>query len=88
MELILEQWGEQGKLVIEACHNANAQPMTNSEFLDHCVACGGNWGAMLLTGIKSLYPKVYDAIPNNMGRKAFFCLVELLELLNISEELK
>lgn len=88
MELILEQWGEQGKLVIEACRNANAQPMTNSEFLDHCIACGGDWGAMLLTGIKALYPAVYDAIPDDMGHKAFFCLVEVLELLNISDELE
>lgn len=85
MENILKHWGEQGKLVIEACNNANAKPMSNNEFLDHCIACGGNWCAMLLSGIKALYPEVYDAIPNEMGSKAFFCLVEVLELLNIKE---
>lgn len=83
MDFILAQWGEQGRLVIDACRNANAQPMTTDEFLDHCTACGGDWGAMLLTGIKALYPAVYNAIPAKMGRKAFFCICEVLQLLNV-----
>lgn len=28
----------------------NSLDMTFSEFLSNCTACGGNWGAMLLTG--------------------------------------
>lgn len=62
MELILNQWGEQGRLVIDACRNANAQPMTNDEFLNHCTVCGGDCGAMLLTGIKALYPDVLQLL--------------------------
>lgn len=83
---IIKHWGEQGKLVISACSNANAQPMTAKEFLNHCFCCGGDWGAMLLTGIKALYPEVYDAIPDNMGSLAWACLSATLELLNISTE--
>lgn len=85
-EFIIKHWGEQGKLVIAACENTNAQPMTVKEFLDHCFCCGGDWGAMLLTGIKALYPEVYDAIPDKMGSLAWACLSATLELLNISTE--
>ena len=83
---IIKHWSEQGKLVISACDNANAQPMTIKKFLDHCFCCGGDWGAMLLTGIKALYPEVYDAIPDNMGSLAWACLSATLELLNIYTE--
>lgn len=34
--------------------------MKFSEFLEHCTACGGNWTAMLMTGIKEVFPEVYD----------------------------
>lgn len=76
MDFILEHWGEQGQLVIDACAHAHAQSITYDEFLDHCTACGGNWGGMLLTSIKALYPEVYEAIPEHMGNKAFFASVK------------
>jgi hypothetical protein len=53
------------------------------EFLNYCSACGGNWGAMLLTGIKRVFPeeyndvcKQYDSIPCTGGgihKFAFLC---------------
>ena len=60
--------------------------MTMKEFLNHCTACGGNWGAMLLTGIKKLFPSEYDKIEkkyNSMdfsdgGIKAFSFLCDWL----------
>lgn len=82
---ILTYWGAQGQTVIDACHKSNAKPMTYSEFLSHCFACGGDWGAMLLTGIKALYPAVYDVIPDKMGSKAWFCLASVIELLGVKE---
>ena len=80
---IIEHWGEQGKLVIEACKDASPEPMTCKEFLSHCTACGGNWGGMLLSGIAELYPAVYEAIPDNMGHQAFACIASTMELLGI-----
>ena len=44
------------------------------------MACGGDWGAMLLTGIKRLFPQVWDAIPNEMGVYAFIVLLNVLIL--------
>lgn len=61
--------------------------MLQSEFLQHCTACGGNWGAMLLTGIKDIFPEYYDYVNdhyNNMdfsdgGVNAFMYLCNWLE---------
>lgn len=38
--------------------------MTFDEFLGHCTACGGNWTAMLMTGIKEVAPQVYEKLPD------------------------
>jgi hypothetical protein len=39
---------------------------------------------MLLTGIKRLYPKVWDAIPEDMGHNAWSCIIATLNLLKIN----
>lgn len=79
-DFVGECWGADILAVID---RQDTTPMTHNEFLSHCTACGGDWGAMLLTGIKALYPDVYDAIPDNMGHFAFRCICETLELLQI-----
>lgn len=38
--------------------------MTFNEFLSHCTACGGNWTAMLFTGIKEVAPDLHEALPD------------------------
>ena len=66
-EFLVAVWKEDGIKVLETITHQHTVPMTTDDFLsNHCYACGGNWGAMLLTGIKALYPDVYDAIPDNM----------------------
>lgn len=82
-EFIVATWKDDGIKVIETITTQHTAPMTQSDFLTHCTACGGDWGAMLLTGIKALYPDVYDAIPDDMGHFAFRCICETLELLQI-----
>jgi len=38
--------------------------MTLKEFVSrHCIACGGNWTAMFLTGIKNCFPDFYKKMP-------------------------
>lgn len=69
---ILENWGDAGKRVIEETTKIQHFNGTTDQFLDHCVACGGNWGGMLLSGIKELYPNVWAAIPDDMGDFAFY----------------
>ena len=34
--------------------------MTLDTFMKNCIACGGNWTAMLMTGIEKVAPEVYD----------------------------
>ena len=72
-----------GNTVIEVIDRQTTTPMTMDEFLKHCTACGGNWGGMLLTGLKKFYPEVYDAIPENMGMLAWRGICETLYLLDI-----
>lgn len=64
---LVTAWGEAGKRVIEVCAKNSPLNMGAAEFLTHCVACGGNWGGMLLTGIRELRPEVWEAIPDDMG---------------------
>ena len=38
--------------------------MTLDTFMTHCTACGGNWTAMIMTGIAEVAPEVYDQMPD------------------------
>ena len=79
-DFIAHIWGD---AVLTAIDNQTTTPMTMDEFLNHCTACGGNWGGMLLTGLKELYPEVYDAIPDEMGMFAWRGICDTITLLNI-----
>ena len=67
--------------------------MSQKEFLQQCTACGGNWGAMLLTGIKKVFPEHYTEVEehyNSMdfsggGVKPFGYLCDWLEEHGITE---
>lgn len=37
--------------------------MTGKEFINSCTACGGNWAAMLMSGIKRNFPEYYKDMP-------------------------
>ena len=80
---LVEHWEEDGKAVIAACLRETPYNKSFKLFLNECTACGGNWGGMLLTGVKSLYPNVYDAIPDEMGAFAFSCICDTLLLLGV-----
>lgn len=82
-EFIVKMWKGDGENVLKAIDGQDTKPMPFTDFLSHCTACGGNIGGMLLLGIKELYPGVYDAIPDKMGRKAFECICTVLELLQV-----
>lgn len=40
--------------------------MTVADFVNqHAIACGGNWGAMLMSAIKNGLPKVYEELDDD-----------------------
>lgn len=82
-EYLASLWGNDILAVID---KQDTKPMAMNDFLDHCTACGGNWGGMLLTGIHELWPEVWDAIPDNMGVFAWNGICTTLALLNVSAE--
>lgn len=61
--------------------------MTKDQFLSHCTLCGGNWGAMLLTGISKVFPEKFQEVEekynsfsfNDGGIKAFSFLCDFLD---------
>ena len=85
-EFIIACWKSQGITILETIDRQHTTPITMDDFLsNHCYACGGDWGAMLLSGVKSLYPEVYNAIPDNMGMFAWRCICSIVALLNIKD---
>lgn len=80
---LIKDWREDAKRVIDECAKVIPFNGDSKAFLDYCYCCGGDWGAMLLTGIKKLYPEVWDAIPNNMGVFAFVDLCNVLILCGV-----
>lgn len=82
-DFIMENWGKNVLEVIDSCEPLN---ITFSQFLDHCVACGGNWGGMLLSGLRKLRPEIWEAIPDDMGLYAWRCICETLVLAGVIME--
>ncbi len=88
---LLKQWGESGRKIIKACATTDSLDMKANQFLDHCLTCGGNWGAMLLSGIRELRPEIWRLIPDDMGVNGFeayhnICCVLMLCGVDISED--
>ena len=82
MQTLRERWGEAAELVIAECSKVNFDGNC-AEFMKHCTACGGNWGGMLCTGIKALFPSVYAALPEKLGRNGFEAFDNLVTVLNL-----
>lgn len=79
-QIVTERWGVE---VAAEVLLTNKRAMLFEDFLKHCIACGGNIGGMLLTGVRELYPDVYDLIPEYMGTKAFETIIKLLICLGV-----
>ena len=85
-EYVVANWGDAGIKIVELISTkyANNPHMELDEFLNHCTACGGNWGGMVLTGIQELFPDVWELIPEHMGIFAFSVIGDVLNLLNVT----
>lgn len=87
IDLLREYWGKEAvDNIITAIVADYPQTMTMDEFLSYCTACGGNWGGMLLTGVKKLFPHVWDAIPEQMGVYAWECICATIGLCGVQLE--
>ena len=67
---------------IKALQQTEPINMSFDKFLD----CGGNWTGMILSGIKSLRPELYAAVPDYMGKRAFKTLLDTLLYLGVYPE--
>lgn len=80
---LVENWGDAGKEVVTLCFQARKFDGNTADFLKFCTACGGNWGGMFLSGVRTLYPEVWEAIPEDMGVFAFGSICDVLILLGV-----
>ena len=83
--VVKKEWGDE---VLAMTCLADKHPMTFKRFLDECTTCGGNWGGMLLSGVRKLWPEVWDMIPDDMGVNAFTTICNLLILLGVDTSSK
>lgn len=80
-DTVRERWGD---AVAEEIIKAEKDTMSFDNFLsNYCIACGGDFGKLLLSGVKELYPEVWDAIPDDMGINCFSTICYLLECLGV-----
>ena len=77
---VKKEWGDE---VLAVACLTDKRPMDLTTFLNYCTACGGDWGALLLSGVHELYPEVWNMIPDDMGTYAFTTICKLLILLGI-----
>ena len=82
-ERLIEYWGEDGKKVIAECAKVTPFHGRPRDFLDHCTAHSANWVRVVLSGIKELFPSVWEAIPDDMGMFAWMCVCSVLTLCGI-----
>lgn len=80
---LVENWGDAGKEVVALCFQARKFNGNTSSFLKFCTACGGNWGGMFLSGVRALYPEVWEAIPEDLGVYAFSSICNVMLLLGV-----
>ena len=80
---LVKYWGEDGKRVIVEAQKATKCNISFKRFLDICTPCGGNLVGMILSGIRELWPDVWDAIPDDMGPFELHCLCLTLNLCGV-----
>lgn len=83
VEVIGFEWGRD---FIKTLQGTDPINMKFNDFLDECIGCGGNWTGMILSGIKSLRPELYKAVPDYMGKRAWMTLVNTLLYLGVYPE--
>lgn len=83
IENISSEWGNN---FIKALQQTEPINMKFNDFLNECIACGGNWTGMILSGIKSLRPELYNAVPDYIGKRAWMTLTNILLYLGVFPE--
>lgn len=84
VDWLRKNWEADAEKIIEATANIIPYDGTLGEFVKYeCVTMGGNWGGMLLSGIKTVFPEVWDAIPDDMGINPFAGIMYTLILCGV-----
>lgn len=86
-KILTECWGvDKADEIFAMCYNAVKLPLTVDKFLSFCVSHGGDLNNMLLSGVRNLYPEIYAAVPDKLGKnstESFASVCNLLILLGV-----
>lgn len=86
-KILTECWGvDKADEIFAMCYTTTKFPMTVDKFTTFCVSCGGDLNNMLLSGVRKLYPEIYTAVPDKLGKnssEAFASVCNLLILLGV-----
>jgi hypothetical protein len=79
---VLVEWGESGRDIVNAAFKEHKK-LTFAGFMSECKACGGDWVAMILSGMERIYPEVYVTLPAIFGQEAVDGLIKILILCGV-----
>ena len=83
-EFVVARWGAAGVAVCELAHEVNLGNIPVADFTsEYCTVSGGNWNAWMLSGIKAVSRKIFEAIPERMGKDSFFTVCAVLRLIGV-----
>lgn len=82
MMTLSKEWGEN---IVAAILRAHKYDITQKQFVKFCDINHPDNALAILSGIKAIWPDVYNAIPACMGAHAFENLCLVLELLGVRE---
>ena len=82
-ETVRNNWGSDGNKVIELCGRVTPFNGSFGEFLTACDDSADDWCEQWISGIKRIAPDVANAIPEDMGRHAWYTVACVLILLGV-----
>lgn len=68
---IKENNGVSDEIDMDFDDNIGKVKISMGDFLKQCTACGGNWGAMLLSGIERVFPDSYSNVRDEYNSMDF-----------------
>ena len=74
--------GESGKDIVNAAFKEHSK-ITFSEFMCSCKGYGGDWVAIILSGMERIYPEVYSTLPATFGQEALDGLTKIFILCGV-----
>lgn len=85
-ETLLALWGLDGYAILKYVESIDLKKYDLETFLTQDCISTSDFGQLILSGLKKVFPTVYRMIPEDMSVFAFVALYELLYILNVRKK--